>query len=142
MKANLSPPFADPQGELPLSRRASDPAVPQTLVTAQRTSAAAISLACSASGLEDKEIYLVLGINAGHWSRIKSGEAYFPLDRIAEFCRIVGNTVLPDWIAYQVGCGLVMLKSEAELRLEAAEKALAEERAKNRLLIDIAQGKA
>jgi hypothetical protein len=58
-------------------------------------------LAIQASGLDDKEVYLSLGIDAGHWSRIRKGEAHFPMDKIADFCRCVGNRVLPEWLAFQ-----------------------------------------
>lgn len=95
--------------------------VPLEVVHAQRSSASAFSLACQASGLEDKEIYLSLGIDAGHFSRIKRGDAGFPPDKLASFCRLVGNNAYPEWLAYQVGCTLVMLKSEAERRAENAE---------------------
>ena len=83
-----------------------------------------------------------LELDSGHWSRIVTGSAHFPLNKIAEFCSVVGNTVLPEWIAYQVGCGLVVLKSEAERRAEAAEQALVEAQRENALLRDLVQGRA
>lgn len=118
------------QGELALTRRPTGQAIPQHLIWAQKSASSAISMACQASGLEDKEIYLSLGIDAGHWSRIRKGEAHFPVEKMGEFCRVVENRVLPEWVAYQVGCGLVMLKSEARAndlaeRLKYAEKLLA-----------------
>lgn len=109
------------QGELSLARSADSIDVPFSLIAAQKTAHAALVLACQASGLDDKEVYLTLDIDAGHWSRIRKGEAHFPMDKLAEFCRCVGNRVLPEWMAFQVGCGLVLLKSEAERRAEAAE---------------------
>lgn len=107
--------------ELPLSRSPSMNSVPLGVVRAQKTSGAAISLACHASGLEDKEIYLSLGIDAGHFSRIKKGEAGFPADKLRDFCNLIGNTIYPEWLAYQVGCQLVMVKTEAERRADEAE---------------------
>lgn len=109
------------QHELPLARHGVVSHVPLEVVHAQRSSAAAFALACQASGLEDKEIYLSLGIDAGHFSRIKRGDAGFPPDKLSAFCRLVGNHAYPEWLAYQVGCTLVMLKSEAERRAENAE---------------------
>lgn len=85
---------------------------------------------------------MTLEMDSGHWSRIVTGNAHFPLNKIAHFCEIVGNTVLPEWIAYQVGHGIVLLKSEAERRAETAEKALADEREKVRLLTDVLKGRA
>lgn len=109
------------QGELALTRPAESVNIPFSLIVAQKHFSAALSLAIQASGLDDKEVYLSLGIDAGHWSRIRKGEAHFPMDKIADFCRCVGNRVLPEWLAFQVGCGLVILKTEAERRAEEAE---------------------
>jgi hypothetical protein len=89
------------QGELALTRSAESSSVPFGLIVAQKNFSAALSLAIQASGLDDKEVYLSLGIDAGHWSRIRKGEAHFPMDKIADFCRCVGNRVLPEWLAFQ-----------------------------------------
>jgi hypothetical protein len=130
------------QAELALAREAPHGAVSHELVWRQKTAAAAFSLACSASGLDDKEIYLSLDIDPGHFSRIKKGEAGFPPDKLAQFCSVVGNNVYPEWIAYQVGCTLMLVKSEAERRAEA-EKARADDlERENRLLRDLVQGRA
>lgn len=130
------------QAELALSRRPTAADVPIEIVRAQKTSGAAFSLSCQASGLQDNEIYLGLGIDAGYFSRIKKGDATLQGDLIAEFCEVVGNKVYPEWLAYQVGCTLVMIQTEAERRAAEAEQALAEEQAKVRLLTQILNGKA
>lgn len=109
------------QVELPLARQPEHAAVPIELVRRQHSAAGAFCLACQASGLDDKEIYLSLSIDAGTFSRIKKGEANLPSDKVAEFCRVVGNTIYPEWVAYQVGCTLVMIQSEAERRATQAE---------------------
>lgn len=117
------------QGELALARRPATASIPIELVRAQKTAAAAFTLACSVSGLEDKEIYLALGIDAGYFSNIKKGKATLQADLVAKFCDTVGNTIYLDWQAYQVGCALVVIRSEAERRAEAAEaRALEAER--------------
>lgn len=110
----------DVQPELKLVRAAESVAVPIEMIRAKKTAGAAFTLACDASGLDDKEIYLALEIDAGYFSRMKKGTATLDPDILLEFCRVVGNTIYPEWIAYQVGCGLVMLKSEAERIAEAA----------------------
>lgn len=130
------------QGELSLSRPPASAAIPAELVRAQRQSAAAFCLACQASGLDDKEIYLPLNIDSGTFSRIKKGEANFQLDKLRLFCVTVGNQIFADWIAYQVGCQLVMIQSEAERRAEEAEKALADERLKVKVLTAALHGRA
>lgn len=111
----------DEQPELALSRPPAKVNVPLELIYSRRSAAAAFTLACDTSTLEDKEIYLPLGIDAGYFSRIKKGLASLDADKVKDFCRIVGNKIYPQWLAYQVGCGLVVLKTEAELRAEAAE---------------------
>lgn len=131
-----------PQAELALARTARASAVAIETVRAQRTRAGAFTLACTASGLDDKEIYLSCGIDAGHFSRIKKGEAEFPSDKLAKFCDTVRNTIYPEWIAYQVGCTLVMVKSAAERRAEEAEQRAAAAERENKLMRDLLQGRS
>ena len=107
--------------ELALVRSPLRASVAIEVVRAQKSAEAALSLAIAASGLDDKEIYIALDIDAGHWSRMKKGEAGFPPNKLHDFCQLVGNTIYPEWIAYQVGCQLVMIQSEAERRAEQAE---------------------
>lgn len=127
--------------ELALARQPEKAAIPIELVWRQQSAAAAFSLACQSSGLEDKEIYLQLGIDAGTFSRIKKGEASLPSDKIALFCKVVGNTICPEWIAYQLGCTLTMLKTEAERRAEEAEKRAADFEKQVELLKGLLQGR-
>jgi hypothetical protein len=110
------------QAELPLTREPQHVAVPIEMIRSKKTCGGAITLACDASGLEDKEIYLALGIDAGYFSNIKKGKATLQGDLLKEFCRVVGNNVYAEWLAYQVGCTLVMVQTEAERRAEAATK--------------------
>lgn len=130
------------QAELALSRRAAATPIPIDIVRAQKTAAAAFTLSCSASGLEDKEIYLPLGIDAGYFSNIKKGKATLQADLVAPFCELVGNTIYPEWQAYQVGCTLVLIKTEAERRAEEAERRAAAAEAENRLMRQLLQGRA
>jgi hypothetical protein len=145
VQSNVLRRLADPQDaqpELALIRAVEPIDVPIETIRRQKTSAAAFSLACSVSGLEDKEIYLSLGIDAGHFSRIKKGDAGFPPDRLAEFCGLVNNTVYPEWIAFQVGSTLVMIKTEAERRAEVAMARAEAAEAENRLMRQLLQGRA
>ena len=107
--------------ELALARSPDRAEIPIELIRIQPSPGAAFSLSCQASGLEDKEIYLQIGIDAGTFSRIKKGEATLQADKEAAFCRAVGNAIYPEWRAYQLGCTLVVIKSEAERRAEEAE---------------------
>ncbi len=129
------------QPELALAREPERAVVAIETVRAQKTSAAAFTLACSLSGLEDKEIYLALEIDAGYFSNIKKGKATLQADKIAEFCRTVGNTVYAEWMAYQLGCTLVMVKTEAERRADLAEDRARAAEAENKLMRQLLAGK-
>ena len=130
------------QVELSLSRAPERAAVPIEMVRAQKSAGAAFTLACSVSGLEDKEIYLSLDIDAGYFSNIKKGKATLQADLLAKFCDAVGNTIFAEWLAYQVGCTLVVIKTEAERRAEAAEARAIAAEAENKLMRQLLQGKA
>lgn len=108
--------------ELPLARRVERFDVPMDLVVKLASFSAAISLCVQLSGLEDKEVYIPLGIDAGHWTRIKQGNAHFPGNKLGELMDLCGNEVPLIWLAYSRGYGLLLLKSEAERRAEEAEQ--------------------
>jgi plasmid maintenance system antidote protein VapI len=91
------------------------------LVRRQKTAGAALAMAVHQSGLEAKEVSMPLGIDAGYFSNIMSGKASLKADLIEQFCTLVGNTIYPEWIAWQVGCTLVLTRSEAERRAKQAE---------------------
>jgi hypothetical protein len=112
------------QPELSLTRAPNHADIPVTIIRAKKNSGSAFGLACDASGLDDKEIYLSLGIDAGYFSNIKKSKATLQGDLVKDFCSIVGNSIYLEWMAYQIGCTLVMIKSEAERRLEKAEAEL------------------
>lgn len=80
----------DRQAELALHRAAQPVQVPVEMIRARRTSGAAFTLACDASGLEDKEICFALAeddkpFDAGTFSRIKKGTNTLPADMVARF---------------------------------------------------------
>jgi hypothetical protein len=110
------------QGQLPLSRRAGRVAIPHEIIVAQPSLLAAVNLCISASGLEDKEIYLSLEIDAGHFSKIRKGDAHFPTDKLDALCDLCGNEAPLQWWANKRGYGLVMLKSESERLLAARDE--------------------
>jgi hypothetical protein len=132
---------ADAQRELPLARAARPVQVPIELIRSRKNKGAAFTLACDVSGLEDKEICAGLDMDKAVLSRMKSGSVTLDADQVATFCAVVGNTVYPEWLAYQVGCTLVMVKSEAERRAEAAEARATAAEHKAALLVELLQGK-
>jgi len=131
----------DAQGELSLSRKAEPNDVPIEMIRRQKSAAAAFSLACQSSALEDKEIYAGLGIDPGYFSRIKKGEATLQADLLSAFCEMVGNRIYPEWVAYSLGCTLVEIKSEAERRADAAEERAKAAEMKVRLLMETFGGR-
>lgn len=128
------------QGELTLARKVATVAVPIELVRAKRTAAAAFTLACDVSGLEDKEIYLQLDIDAGYFSNIKKGKATLQADIVNTFCAIVDNTIYVEWLAYQVGCQLVQIESETERQLRVAREEIAMLKHDKRVLTEALRG--
>lgn len=100
------------------------------MIFSQSTFTAAIRLAANVSGLEEKQIYSELDIDAGHWTRILNGQAHFPPDKLDQFCDIVGNEIPLMWWAHRRGKGLHLLLSEAErqLQIEREARGKAEER--------------
>jgi hypothetical protein len=116
--------------------------VPLSLVLKQPTLSSAIALCVQVSGLEDKEVYLTLGIDAGHWSRIMKGDAHFPVNKLSDLMDICGNEAPLMWWTYSRGYGLVLLKSEAERRAEQAEERAKEAEKQVKFLTQILQGKA
>lgn len=130
------------QAEMRLVRAVSRTVVPVEMIRSRRTAGQAFTLACDACGLDDKEICFALGYDKASFSRIKAGTNTLDADRIAAFCEVVGNTVYPEWIAYQTGHGLVLLKSEAERLLDQRTAELDRERERSRMLTEILQGRA
>lgn len=116
--------------------------MPIAMIRAKRSKGAAFTLACDASGLDDKEIAMSLNIDAGSFSKMKKGMATLDNDLIREFCKVVGNTIYSEWLAYQIGCTLVLIQSEAERMAAEAQASLEQEREKNKLLMQLLQGKA
>lgn len=133
--------IVDGQSELALARSPDQAQMPIVLVRSQKNSGAAFTLACSASGLDDKEIYMALGIDAGYFSNIKKGKATLQADLMNMFCAVVGNSIYPEWIAYQIGCTLVMIQTEAERLADSLKKQLEQEKLKNRVLVEALHGK-
>ncbi len=120
----------EPQGELPLSRAPRAQPVADEVIRATKTFVDALNLQINLSGLEDKELYIPLGIEASHWSRIRKGEFHFPLNKLDQLCDLCGNEVTLVWWAWRRGKGLHMLETEAErqLRIERERRIDAEKR--------------
>lgn len=130
------------QRELDLFRQPEPNDVPIDLVRKQAGPGAAFSLACTSSGLLDQTIYEFVGIDAGTFSKIKKGLATLQADLEQKFCYAVNNKIYPEWRAFQLGCTLVEIKTEAERRADAAERRAAEAELKVRVLMETFQTRA
>ena len=128
------------QGELTLARKAAAVIVPIEMIRAKRTAAQAFTLACDVSGLDDKEIYLQLDIDAGYFSNIKKGKATLQADIVNTFCAIVDNNIYVEWLAYQVGCQLVQIESETERLLRLAREQIEMLKHDKRVLTEALRG--
>lgn len=129
------------QGDLPLVRAANPLAVPPETIMRRRDFLGAINLCIEASGLDDKEIYVELGIDPAQWSRIRKGDAHFPPNKLQTLMTVCGNEVPLIWLARSQGYELRQLETETQklLRAEQEKRAKAEE--ENRLLRELIQGK-
>ena len=129
------------QPELALARKPQPVTIQPEIVIRQPNLLAAIVLCIQASGLEEKEVYLSLEIDAGHWTRIMKGDAHFPVNKLNQLMDLCGNEAPLIWLAHSRGKGLVLLKSEAERRAEQAEHRAEEAEKKLEWALEVIKGK-
>lgn len=110
--------------------------VSDEVVAGRATMLDAVRLCIELAPVADNVICEELGIDAGQWSRIKSGSAHFPTNKYLELMEACGNEVPLRWLAYQRGYGLVRLKSEVEIENERLKAELQEERRKNETITE------
>jgi predicted XRE-type DNA-binding protein len=139
MNSNIK--SADEQGGLLLSRAQPLLDVAMESIMARRTLLGALNLCIELSGLEDKEIYLPLGIDAGHFSNLRKGKGHFPIDKIGDLMDMCRNEVPLVWLAHRRGYGLVVLRSEAERRADMLAAQLAESDRENKLMKQLLAGR-
>ena len=96
-------------------------------VARQSTLSGALALGAAAAGLDlEKEVHIPLGIDAGHWTRMRSGAAGIQWEKLEAICDLYGNDAPILWMLYQRGYDLHSLRmreteTERELR-QAREK--------------------
>ena len=113
-------------------------------IDAQPSFTAAICLCQQLSGLEDKEMVGKHGIvkDVAQWSRItKSGQHYFPQDKLNAFMDVCGNEAPLIWLARQRGYELVPLETEMQRRLRLEREKSEELERENVLLKKLLTGK-
>lgn len=109
-----------------------------SIVVAQTSFLSAIKLCIQLAGLDSsKSLYIELGIDKGHWSRIMSGEAHFPVDKLSTLMDLCGNEAPLLWLVHVRGYDprqLHKLESELERELRETQDLLAQEREKNQII--------
>lgn len=118
-------------------------AVSVDVISSRRDLLAAINLCIDVSGLDDKEVALALGIDAGHFSNIRRGKSgcNFPLTKLDDLMTLCGNEIPLTWQALKRGKGLHMLENEAQRLLREANERAAKLLDENRLLREVIQGR-
>ena len=111
------------QGDLPLARRPEVAAVPLDTIMRRKDFLGAINLCIEVSGLDDKEIYLELQIDAAQWSRIRKGDAHFPPNKLQSLMTVCGNQIPLQWLARSYGYELVEIETETQRKLRAEHEA-------------------
>lgn len=143
------PPIEQLQQRLLAMSRADMQSIDHNLIRRQPSLLCAVKLCISMGGLSaDKEVYVPLGIDAGHWTRITRGEAHFPIDKLVDLMDLCGNEAPLLWLldarGYQID-GLRRKESELERDLRMAREEVARMRAEQvierRLLADIYAGR-
>lgn len=110
------------------------------LIKNKPTLLAAWNFSAQFSGLEDKQIYGPLEIDASHWTKITKGTASPPADeRFVKFMEITGNHFPLIWLAEACGYdSLTMEKHTSGLERENQElkQELADHKRAIRLLLE------
>jgi len=109
------------QGSFPRGRRTE---VGDDIVHAQRDLTAAIVLCIATSGLDPKDIYTALGIDAPTYSRIMSRQAHFAQDKLIALMELCENHIPLRWLARRCGYELKLLQSVIERQNEELRQQL------------------
>ena len=103
--------------------------VSMEVICKQPNKLAAFTLAAQVSGLEEKEIYMPLGLDKATWSNTMSGKFSFPTNKEEQFFDLVGNEIPLIWLAYRRGKGLHDLEDAKDRTIrELREKVQEQER--------------
>lgn len=97
--------------------------VPQAFLSACRNELDALNLCMNLSGLSDETIRDALGIDKGHFSRIRKGRGNFPPNKRVALMELCGNRAPVQYEAMRLNCEVVDLSKEA--KIQALEQQLA-----------------
>lgn len=105
------------------------------------TMSGALDLCIRSSGRDPKMLYLDLAIDKGHWSRMLSGQAHFPHDKLEALMDLCGNDIPLQWLAWRRGKGLHLLESEQQRLMREKDDQNRALQQKVDLLMEIVRGK-
>lgn len=116
--------------------------VDPALVARLPTMTAAIMMCQQIAGLDDKELCRALGIDAAKWSRIKTGQAHFPQERLQKLMDVCGNEVPLIWLALRRGYELKEVEDEWKRQARVEREAKERLQQENALLKSLLVGRA
>jgi hypothetical protein len=93
------------------------------------------------AGLEMKEIYLDLGIDKSHWTKIMNASAGFPVTKLERFMDVCGNKFPLVWLAWRRGKGIHPLESEHQRVVREKDERIARLEIKNEALTEALRGR-
>ena len=112
----------------------------------QKSFSGALALGASVAGLDlEKEVHIPLGIDAGHWTRIRSGSAGTDWQKLEAICDLYGNDAPILWMLYQRGYDLHSLRkreTETERALREAKERIEGLERDKRVLVEALSGRA
>lgn len=111
------------------------------VITNIQTMTKAISMCIDASGREEKAVYMDLGIDKGNWSRMMSGQAHFPHEKLEALMDLCGNDIPLQWLAWRRGKGLHLLESESQRIMRELREQVRKAEEKNAILMEAIRGK-
>lgn len=86
----------------------------------------ALKVACRRSRLKEKQIAWELDLEPGQFSRIMSGQAHFPHEKLIKFMDVTGCHIPLQWLAYHCGFELVVMQKAYEEQIKEKEEEVAE----------------
>ena len=90
--------------------------VPIELIKACKDELAALNLCMNLSNLSDEAIRDALGIDKGHFSRLRKGRGNFPANRRLKLMALCGNRAPVQFEALHLNCDLVEKSKDALIR--------------------------
>lgn len=128
------------QFELPMKPQMQDLDV--EMVTRQSSLTAAIVLCAQLAGLDDRELAKALALDPAQWSRVKTGQAHFPQERLNRLMDVCGNEAPLIWLASRRGYDLRPRLTLLEQQLDQERNKAAKLEEQNRLLRDLLTGRS